>query len=113
MLECLERHHFTKLHIGEFKNKGASHSTFSFGLMCKPLYSFISIESQIRGKYDMVRLLLKLGSSPNTVGGEGQEGDITPIDACIFGCSITPPEYGRNVTSANWLEYFEDHFRNI
>jgi len=67
-----------------------------------------------RGKYDMVRLLLKLGSSPNTVGVEGQEGDITPIDACIFGCSITPPEYGRNVTSAlDWLEYFKDHFRNI
>ena len=97
MLECLERHHFTKLHIGEFKSKGASHSK----------------ESQFRGKYDMVRLLLKLGSSPNTVGAEGQEGDITPIDACIFGCSITPPEYGRNVTSANWLEYFEDHFRNL
>ena len=61
----------------------------------------------------MVRLLLKLGSSPNTVGADGQEGDVTPIDACIFGCSITPPEYGRNVTSANWLEYFEDHFRKI
>ena len=70
-------------------------------------------KSQFRGKYDMVRLLLKLGSSPNTTGSEDQEGDITPIDACIFGCSITPPEYGRNVTSANWLEYFEDHFRNL
>ena len=105
MLECLERHHFTKLHIGEFKNKGDV--TFDLSIC------FVSKKSQFRGKYDMVRLLLKLGSSPNTVGAEGQEGDITPIDACIFGCSITPPEYGRNVTSANWLEYFEDHFRNL
>ena len=60
----------------------------------------------------MVRLLLKLGSSPNTVGPDGQEGDVTPLDACIFGASIIPPEYGRNVTASNRLEYFEDHFRN-
>lgn len=40
-----------------------------------------------------------------------QDGDITPLDACVFGMSITPPEYGRNVTASNRLEYFEDHFR--
>ena len=61
----------------------------------------------------MVRLLLKLGSSPNSTGkGESTNGEITPLDACVFGMSITPPEYGRNVTASNRLEYYEDHFRN-
>ena len=72
----------------------------------------------------MVRLLLKLGCSPNSTGSQvtietifrenntvEQDGDITPLDACVFGMSIIPPEYGRNVTASNRLEYFEDHFR--
>lgn len=65
-----------------------------------------------RGKYDMVRLLLKLGCSPNSTGTK-DDSDITPLDACVFGMSIIPPEYGRNVTAMNRLEYFEDHFRCI
>ena len=78
-----------------------------------------------RGKYDMVRLLLKLGCSPNSTGAKvvtvtnglfknkcfKDDSDITPLDACVFGMSIIPPEYGRNVTATNRLEYFEDHFR--
>ena len=68
-----------------------------------------------RGKYDMVRLLLKLGASPNSVGPKedisSQASVVTPLDSCVYGMSITPPQYGRNVTAANKLEYFEDHFR--
>ena len=73
----------------------------------------------------MVRLLLKLGCSPNSTGAKvstvlnnlnktnhfKDDSDITPLDACVFGMSIIPPEYGRNVTAMNRLEYFEDHFR--
>ena len=63
----------------------------------------------------MVRLLLKLGSNPNATGeGDGQvlKGRAaTPLDACIFGLSIIPPEVGRNATAVNRLEYFDDHYR--
>ena len=38
---------------------------------------------------------------------------MTPLDACVYGMSIIPPEYGRNVTASNRLEYFEDHFRSV
>ena len=82
-------------------------------------------KGDFRGKYDMVRLLLKLGCSPNSTGAKvstvknglniinhfKDDSDITPLDACVFGMSIIPPEYGRNVTAMNRLEYFEDHFR--
>ena len=67
-----------------------------------------------RGKYDMVRVLLKLGSNPN-FAGDAQNGmrgrGATALDACIFGLSYIPPEVGRYATSTNRMEYFEDHYR--
>ena len=70
----------------------------------------------------MVRLLLKLGVDPNSTGTENEENPnpaltrtrgATPLDSCIFGLSIIPPEYGRNATALNRLEKFEDHFKCI
>ena len=64
----------------------------------------------------MVRLLLKLGSNPNGTGNndQGIRGKgATPLDSCIFGLSIIPPETGRNATAHNRLDYFDDHYRCI
>ena len=65
----------------------------------------------------MVRLLLKLGSNPNGTGNAETTSirgkAATPLDSCIFGLSIIPPEVGRNATAQNRMEYFDDHYRCI
>ncbi|CAG5108170.1 Oidioi.mRNA.OKI2018_I69.chr1.g3667.t1.cds [Oikopleura dioica] len=86
-----------------------------------------------RGKYDMVRLLLKLGCDPNLQGKSmDTRGGATALDSCIFGLSSSgshisrgtplilslptaektiPPDVGKYATAMNRLDYFEDHFK--